>query len=134
MRVNFLKQLKLKAEIYYFCAVKMREQISSWIMLSVFVPMLLISSFHIHVESNEVIDCDECAGLVHHSGHITSHVSSIDDCVLCRFLSLTYNGSKIQQVRADADDVVAILTDLVWQQPSQEATTIISLRAPPRIL
>ena len=96
--------------------------------------MLLISSFHIHVESHEVIDCDECSGLVHHSGHITTHVSSIDDCVLCRFVSLTYNGSKIQQVQADVNVVVAILTDLVWQQPTQGASTIISLRAPPHIL
>jgi hypothetical protein len=73
-----------------FAAVKMmRRQLSAWILLAVFLPMLLLSSVHIH-EASETIDT-ECADCVHHNchGHLTAMATWAHDCVLCQFLTLT---------------------------------------------
>ncbi|MGX8683456.1 MAG: hypothetical protein ACSW77_06545 [Bacteroidales bacterium] len=66
-----------------------KRHIASWLLLAVFVPMLLLSSVHIH-EAGGVIQI-ECADCVHHScqGHLTAMATWGDDCVLCQFLSLT---------------------------------------------
>ena len=73
-----------------FAAVKQetRRHIASWLLLAVFVPMLLLSSVHIH-ETGEVIET-ECADCVHHSchGHMTVTPHWSHDCVLCQFLTL----------------------------------------------
>ena len=81
--------LVLLSFIRTFAAVKMaKRQISSWLLLAVFVPMLLLSSLHIHgyVQTAD----DECAECVHHhcGGHIGQQTLSLDDCLLCQFLTL----------------------------------------------
>ena len=67
----------------------MRRQLSAIILLAVFLPMLVLSSVHIH-ESDEAIKT-ECADCVHHSchGHLTAAATWAHDCVLCQFLTLT---------------------------------------------
>ena len=67
----------------------MRRQLSAIILLAVFLPMLVLSSVHIH-ESDEAIKT-ECADCVHHSchGHLTALTTWAHDCVLCQFLTLT---------------------------------------------
>ena len=59
-------------------------------LLAVFVPMLLLSSVHVHEEGMVVAET-ECADCVHHSchGHLTQNASWAYDCVLCQFLTLT---------------------------------------------
>ena len=66
----------------------MRRQLSAIILLAVFLPMLVLSSVHIH-ESDEAIKT-ECADCVHHSchGHLTALTTWAHDCVLCQFLTL----------------------------------------------
>ena len=66
-----------------------KRHIASWLLLAVFVPMLLLSSVHIH-ETGEIIEA-ECADCVHHSchGHMTAAATWAHDCVLCQFLTLT---------------------------------------------
>ena len=65
-----------------------RRHIASWLLLAVFVPMLVLSSVHIH-EIGEAIEM-ECTDCVHHSchGHIAT-ATWAHDCVLCQFLTLT---------------------------------------------
>jgi hypothetical protein len=65
-----------------------KRHIASWLLLAVFVPMLLLSSVHIH-ETGETIET-ECADCVHHSchGHLTAAATWAHDCVLCQFLTL----------------------------------------------
>jgi hypothetical protein len=74
-----------------FAAVNLtkKRHIASWLLLAVFVPMLLLSSVHIH-ETGETIET-ECADCVHHSchGHMTVTPHWAHDCVLCQFLTLT---------------------------------------------
>lgn len=73
-----------------FAAMKMenRRYIASWLLLAVFVPMLLLSSVHMHesTESTEVT-CIDCLHN-HCGGHLTQTTVHLDDCVLCQFLTL----------------------------------------------
>ena len=66
-----------------------RRKISTWILLAVFLPMLVLSSLHIH-ETTETADT-ECTDCVHHNchGHLTATATWAHDCVLCQFLTLT---------------------------------------------
>ena len=74
-----------------FATVKQdtRRHIALWLLLAVFVPMLVLSSVHIH-EIGETTET-ECADCVHHSchGHMTAASMWTHDCVLCQFLTLT---------------------------------------------
>ena len=111
--------------------MKRREQISAWIMLSVFVPMLLLSSLHIHTIPSVPINCDECVEHVHHAGHITQYDDPVDDCVLCRFLNQRYVCA-FQHLELQAD--AAVIAVVVM--PEVEAIVdayygVASLRAPP---
>ena len=57
--------------------VNRKRHIASWLLLAVFVPMLILSSLQ------------ECVD--HHChGHLTQLSMSVDDCVLCQFLMLTF--------------------------------------------
>ena len=65
-----------------------RQQLFAWMILSVYVPMVLLASLHVHSinDFSRVIDCDQCHTAVHHSGHITTSNHHIDECLSCRFL------------------------------------------------
>ena len=68
-----------------------RRHIASVVLLAVFLPMLLLSSLHVHPEAHlEDGDCKECVHHVPHAGHFTSGTSCSFDCVLCQFLSLPF--------------------------------------------
>jgi hypothetical protein len=67
-----------------------KRYISAWILLAVFLPMLVLSSLHIHQESETLQDtCTEC---VHHHchGHLSQLADAMHQCVLCQFLTLTF--------------------------------------------
>jgi hypothetical protein len=73
-----------------FAAVNVRRKrnMASWLLLAVFVPMLLLSSLHIHGYEQSADDlCTEC---VHHhcGGHLGQQTLSLDNCLLCQFLTL----------------------------------------------
>ena len=59
-------------------------------MLAVFVPMLVLSSLHVHRHiggSHE--DCTECVD--HHChGHLGQLATNSHQCVLCQFLTLSF--------------------------------------------
>ena len=71
-----------------------KANISAWILLSVLVPMLLLSAFHIHTPVEHVVDCEQCVEHVHHAGHITQASASVDDCLLCRVLHTPFTTPK----------------------------------------
>ena len=70
--------------------VKTRRHIASWVLLAVFLPMLIMSSVHVH-QTAESLDY-ECSGCVQHHchGHIAELPVSMHACVLCQFVSLPY--------------------------------------------
>ena len=74
-----------------FAPVKLdtKRHIASWMLLAVFVPMLVLSSLHVHKASSSVAET-ECSDCVHHNchGHLSQTGATIHDCVLCQFLTL----------------------------------------------
>ena len=75
-----------------FAAMKLttKRHIASWVLLAVFLPVLFISSLHIHesAEENGHV-CTECVKHQCH-GHLSQFVDSMHPCVLCQFLTLTF--------------------------------------------
>ena len=71
--------------------MKMRRHISAIVLLAVFLPMLLLSSFHVHPEAHIEGDaCKECVHHIPHAGHFGSLTVCSFDCVLCQFLTLPF--------------------------------------------
>lgn len=67
--------------------MRKKRQIASWLLLAVFVPMMLLSSLHIHYTENANDDCEACVN--HHcTGHLAQQTVDIHQCVLCQFLTL----------------------------------------------
>ena len=112
-----------------------RQQLFAWIILSVYVPMVLLASLHVHSinDFSRVIDCDQCHTAVHHSGHITTSNHHIDECLSCRFL-----GTQIDVPRMVATIVVRpVAVHLEFFLATAPVVRIVaqpSLRAPPSIL
>ncbi|MCR5180979.1 MAG: hypothetical protein K6C30_07170 [Bacteroidaceae bacterium] len=67
------------------------RHIAAWLLLAVFVPMVVLSSVHVHKE-RVAVATTECADCVHHNchGHMTTMPHWSHDCVLCQFLTLTF--------------------------------------------
>ena len=104
------------------------RNIAAWVLLSVFVPMMMLSAVHIHKPV-----ADETANHVNHPGHFTSAVEHLDDCVLCQFLSLVYTpAAVIQAVIFVALTTMASVGCI--QMVAGEAGHIKSTRAPPFML
>ncbi len=64
-----------------------KRHIASWMLLAVFVPMLLLSSLHVHDAASADDDCTECV-LHRCHGHILQSSTAMHDCVLCQLLTL----------------------------------------------
>ena len=107
-----------------------KRHIASWVLLAVYLPMLLVSSLHIHgeAEAHETA-CAECVQHQCH-GHLSQLSDGMHQCVLCQILTLTY--------------VVSAAGVLLCYQPQRKVTYarqrqtpcltytgFISLRAPP---
>lgn len=107
-----------------------RRHIASWLLLAVFVPMLVLSSVHIHDEGETITT--ECADCVHHSchGHIAATTMWAHDCVLCQFLTLT-------MLAAAASVVVFLLSRgtrvfaPIYCRVAMLACGVVTLRGPP---
>ena len=114
--------------------MKLREQISAWILMSVFLPAILLSGLHIHSLQAAPIDCDDCVEHVHHASHITQYSSPVDDCVVCRFMSQRFVAEfQPQEIKADAV-IVAVIVKPVAEAVVDAYYGVTSLRAPPAIL
>ena len=67
----------------------LKRKISAWMLLAVYLPLLILSSIHLHTAYEwELDECYQCASHLPHSGHITSQGATHHVCLLCQFLSL----------------------------------------------
>ena len=69
----------------------LKRQLYAWLLLSVFVPMTVLSVLHVHesgIDTTAV--CSACVNHQAHAGHLTTGIDDIHDCVLCQFLSLNF--------------------------------------------
>jgi hypothetical protein len=70
-----------------------KRRISAWILLSVFLPILLLSSLHVHETTDVRIGCSDCVNHIAHQGHISLDTIHLHDCLLCQFTSLPFLGA-----------------------------------------
>lgn len=68
----------------------LKRQISAWLLLAVFLPMVALSSVHVHRHTDaSVTQCSDC--LAHSCpGHLVILDDALGQCVLCQFLSVPY--------------------------------------------
>ena len=112
-----------------------KQRLFAWILLSVYVPMVLFASLHVHspINISNAIDCVQCHTAVHHSGHITAGKLHVDECLSCRFLStqidvpLTATSMVVKQVTTHLECFLA-------GDPVVRAVAQPSLRGPPSML
>lgn len=104
-------------------------------MLSVYVPMVLLASLHVHSLPDHYgeVDCYDCQTAVHHSGHIMASHHHQGECLSCRFLNT--------QVESPHVSVCCIIKQSVSKIEIPRATAVVTaivahrwLRAPPCIL
>ncbi|MBP5570618.1 MAG: hypothetical protein J6X46_06335 [Prevotella sp.] len=69
--------------------LKRRRQLFARILLSVFVPIMMLSAVHVHEEASSP-ECEQCAQHVSHAGHLSADNSHTYNCVLCQFLTLPF--------------------------------------------
>lgn len=68
------------------------RRIASWILLAAYLPMVVISSVHVHHETIDIHDdCLRCVG------HFEAQHNHQCDCQYCHFLSLSYLGQTCGQ-------------------------------------
>ena len=115
--------------------VTRRQRLFAWMILSVYVPMVLLASLHVHSfdEYSKAIDCDQCHTAVHHSGHITAGSHHIDECLSCRFLSTQIDVPRTVTCHV-AKQVAVHLEFFLATAPVVRAVAHPSLRAPPFVL
>lgn len=112
--------------------LEMKRLLSAWLLLSVFVPMMVMTALHSHESSASVVACADCDHHVAHSGHFNIMGNHDCDCVLCQFTSVVFLGSVAVGI--------AILTAVIRQSnalplfaPIDCAKRLPGLRAPPTI-
>ena len=102
----------------------------SRILLAVFVPMLMLSVFHIHTEGlTDDIGCNECMHHVRHSHFSTADFCSLQ-CVQCQFQTLPFivAGLTVICIPLAAQGHI---TSSVCHRVIARTAEVISLRAPP---
>ena len=112
-----------------------RKRFFAWVMLLVYLPMVLLSSGHVHSlqEFSETIDCYQCQTGLHHCGHITTDTPHHDSCLLCRFLGTQVVVPEKQDLEHDILQAVKVEFCQVTE-PFSRPVTHPSLRAPPVLL
>ena len=107
----------------------------AWLLLAVYVPMVALSSLHVHPIAHvaAVVDCDMCETHMHHSGHFTAPTHQHCDCLACRFL-----GTQVTQPDEQPHLALTLKVDrnsyTLPAVPVKPAVTTPSLRAPPVLI
>lgn len=112
-----------------------KQRLFAWMILSVYVPMVLLASLHVHspINISKAIDCVQCHTAVHHSGHITAGKLHVDECLSCRFLSTQIDVPRTV-ISHVVKQIAAHLEYFLATEPVARAVAQPSLRAPPSML
>ena len=77
-------------------SIRQKRTFAAWALLSVFLPMLLLSSLYVHEPSDAgEASCAECVNHIPHAGHISLQTIHTDNCVLCQFASLPFLATEV---------------------------------------
>ena len=113
----------------------LRQQFFAWVMLLVYLPMVLLSSGHVHSwqEFSKSIDCYQCETGLHHCGHITVDSPHHDECLLCRFMGMQV----VVPDQQDHDQDILQAVKVEFCQVTESFSRSVAhptLRAPPVLL
>jgi hypothetical protein len=68
-----------------------RRKLMAWLLLSVFIPMVMLTSVHRHSAASRHNDvCELCVAHVHHAGHLQQHSAGTTECLLCQLGALPF--------------------------------------------
>lgn len=71
--------------------MEQRRRIASWVLLSVFLPMIVLTSLHTHsVQLDADNTCVQCEHHLPHAGHLSAQSAVWHDCVVCQMVSLPF--------------------------------------------
>lgn len=101
------------------------RRIAPWMLLAAYVPLIVLSSAHIHHDTiDHHDDCLQCAG------HLESEHHHDSDCQYCQFLSLSYYGQALGQ-STDLLPATESFTLSACEPRAQHRYGVSLLRAPP---
>ena len=107
------------------------RHIASWLLLAVFVPMLMLSSLHVHEISEAVgVECVECVTHTPHAGHFSGSTLHVDTCVLCQFLAISFLAAAMLAV-LPFQRLIAYLSTTSVHRVTPDVCGLNSVRAPP---
>jgi len=108
-----------------------KRHIASWLLLAVFVPMVVFSSFHVH-EDVAASTTTECADCMQHNchGHLTQTATWMHDCVLCQFITLSFVAIGTVSLII-INKVASVRIDALQRNVRVAHSGIVGLRAPP---
>lgn len=107
-----------------------KRYLFTWMLLATLLPMLLMSSLHIHeLEESSGATCIECVH-GHCGGHLTQMTTTMHQCVLCQFLTLTFVSFGVVTLII-INKVVSVRTDARHRRVCVAYSGIVGLRAPP---
>lgn len=108
-----------------------KQRLVARILLMVFVPMLLLSSLHLHRSEPETeAACYACTHHIKHADHLSAAPRVDGQCVLCQWLMLTYDVVRSTVVMVCLP-VVVVRSVLGPQRPQTVMPGCVSLRGPP---
>ena len=117
----------------YFCHQMKRHDRaywSAWVLLVIFVPMVLLSSLHVHPELLEEVElCNDCIDHSVHGGHIAP-VKAVVDCPLCAFQSNVYQGEE-ETLPSLVQSCCRLVEDKAIPSVSHGVSVTTPSRAPP---
>ncbi|RRD02812.1 hypothetical protein [Prevotella sp. OH937_COT-195] len=71
-------------------ATERRRIYISRLLLLVFLPVLIVTTLHIHENSATETLCVDCVNDAPHAGHLSNGNIHFDNCLLCQFSTLPY--------------------------------------------
>lgn len=124
----------------YFCEgisdgmrkLERKRQRMARVLLTVFLTMLMVTTFHHHGLSQHATVCKDCATHQMHSAHLTVADLTLDDCLLCQLCSTPYLSADIQS-RVFQYILLTPTHALNTAIRPQSDKVYYSLRAPPAI-
>lgn len=71
---------------------ELKRQLSAWLLLSVFIPMTVVTALHVHpsVCVDELMSCDACVHHLPHGGHLTADANHLHDCIICQVMTIGF--------------------------------------------
>lgn len=107
----------------------------AWLLMMVYLPMLLVITFHYHTAEGDsaAAYCSDCNHHVHHDGHLATSQGFTQECPICHLQSLPYVVPTIVHIAAFVAMVhVAFSMSCLFVKTRQG--DIQSTRAPPALL